>query len=243
MRRIGLLGGTSWESSAEYYRLLNEGTKARLGAQHSADLVLRSVDFAEISALQEAGDWAALGARYKAEAAELAAGGAQVLGICANTMHLVYDDVVDGSGGLPVVHIVDVVADAALAAGATSVAVLGTRYTMASDLFPARLAPRGIEVLVPDADDAAELNRIIYDELVLGTVLDSSRTALVAIGSRLVARGARAVVLACTELSMLWPLGDPDVPVPVLESMSLHVNALLEAAFAARDSAPEEGAA
>ena len=238
MRRIGLLGGTSWESTVEYYRLLNEGVRERLGGLHSADLVLRSVDFADIAALQEAGDWAALGERYAAEAAALRAGGAELLGICANTMHLVHDDVVRGSG-LPVVHVADAAAGEAL----TRLALLGTRYTMESDLYPARLADRGIEVLVPEGDDAAEVNRVIYAELVLGRVEPVSAARLRAVVADLAERGAQAVVLGCTELAMILDPAGHDLPVPVFDSMSLHVNALLEAAFASQGSALEEGAA
>lgn len=246
MRRIGLLGGTSWESTVEYYRLLNEGVRDRLGGLHSADLVLRSVDFAGIAALQEAGDWVALGERYAAEGAALRAGGAELLGICANTMHLVHHDVVRGSG-LPVVHVVDAVADAltgtADGRAVTRVALLGTRYTMESDLYPARLADRGIEVLVPEGDDAAEVNRVIYAELVLGRVEPTSAARLREIVTGLVERGAQAVVLGCTELAMILDPAGHDLPVPVLDSMSLHVNALLEAAFASQGSSLEEGAA
>ena len=246
MLRIGLLGGTSWESSAGYYRLLNEGVRARLGGKHSADLVLRSVDFAGIHALQEAGDWAALGALYEAEAAGLRSAGAEVLGICANTMHLVHDDVVRGAG-VPVVHVVDAVGQIALDEGFERIALLGTRHTMASSaLYPERLAALGIDVLVPEADDAVEVDRIIYDELVLGIVLETSRHALREIVERLVGRGAQAVVLGCTELAMALDPDDPTLPVPALDSLSVHVDALLVAAglpqAESRESL-EEGAA
>ena len=154
MRRIGLLGGTTWASTLDYYRLLNEGVRDRLGGSHSADLVLRSVDFAEIEASQASGDWTALGRRYAAETAVLADAGAQVVGICANTMHLVYDDV--AASGLEVVHIVDAVADATRAVGATTVGLLGTAYTMASpELYPVRMARYGIGVLGPRGEGAA----------------------------------------------------------------------------------------
>jgi aspartate racemase len=154
-----------------------------------------------------------------------------VLGILANTMHLVYDDVVRGSG-LPVIHVVDTVAEAAERAGFTTVALLGTRYTMSSrELYPPRLAVRGITTLVPAADDAAEVNRIVYEELVRGVVLDSSRATLRAIVDRLVEQGAQAVVLGCTELAMLLDPDGTDAPVPLLDSTSLHVDALLEASL------------
>ena len=211
MRRIGLLGGTSWESTAHYYAALNRGAARRLGGFHSADLVLRSVDFAEIEALQTSGDWEALGARYAAEARALRDAGAEVIGILANTMHLVHDDVVRGSG-LPVPHIVDAVATAAVAAGVERLALLGTRYTMESSLYPDRLRPHGLTSLAPSGDDAAETHRVIYDELVHGVVRDESRAALQAVVGRLVDAGAQAVVLGCTEFSMI--LGPDDLPGP-----------------------------
>ncbi|WP_066587415.1 aspartate/glutamate racemase family protein [Cellulomonas timonensis] len=243
MRRIGLLGGTSWQSSAHYYAQLNEGVQARLGGLHSADLVLRSVEFAEIEALQSAGDWAALGERYEREAAQLRAAGAELVGILANTMHLLHDEVARGSG-LPVVHVVDVVADAVAELDVERVGVLGTRFTMASDLYPARLAARGVATIMPTGADAAEVDRVIYQELALGRVLDSSRAAYVAIIGRLVEQGAQAIVLGCTELSMLISPDDPThSPVPVLDSTALHVHALLDAALAPQASSLEEGAA
>jgi aspartate racemase len=228
MRRIGLLGGTSWESTVDYYRLLNERVRERLGGQHSADLLVRSVDFAEVEALQRVDDWLTLGRRYAAEAAALAAGGAEVLGICANTMHLVHDDV--ARAGLPVVHLVDAVAEVAASTGVTRVGLLGTAYTMSSqDLYPPRMAARGIEVLVPEEADAAEVHRIIYAELTRGQVLEPSAARMREVIARLVDRGAQAVVLGCTELGMIVT---PDMSaVPLLDSLSIHVDALLDAAM------------
>ena len=244
MRRIGLLGGTSWESTSHYYAALNRGVRERLGGSHSADLVLRSVDFAEVEALQAAGEWAQLGRRYEAEARALAAAGAQVVGICANTMHLVHDDVVRGAGpGVDVVHVVDAAADAAAAGGFTRVGLLGTRYTMDSpEIFPPRMRARGVEVLVPEPDDAAEVHRVVYDELVQGLVLDTSRQAYLDVVGRLVERGAEAVVLGCTEQSMLLDPAGPS-PVPLLDTTALHVAAILEAALAPPTARTEEGAA
>jgi aspartate racemase len=238
VRRIGLLGGTSWESTAHYYARLNEGVRLRLGGFHSADLLLRSVDFAEVQALQAAGDWAALGRRYATEAALLRDGGAEVIGICANTMHLVHDDVVRASG-VPVPHVVDAIGAAAVEARVERLALLGTRYTMESSLYPDRLRPHGVRSAAPTGDDAAEVHRIIYSELVHGAVRPESRLALQAVAARLVDAGAQAVVLGCTELSMI--LGPEDLPVPVLDSTALHVHDLLDAAIA--DRLPERGAA
>ena len=243
MRRIGLLGGTTWASTLDYYRLLNEGVRDRLGGSHSADLVLRSVDFAEIEASQASGDWTALGRRYAAETAVLADAGAQVVGICANTMHLVYDDV--AASGLEVVHIVDAVADATRAVGATTVGLLGTAYTMASpELYPVRMARYGIDVLVPVDEDAARVHRIIYDELAAGQVRDESRELLRGVVGRLVDRGAQAIVLGCTELGMI--LSPADSAVPLVDSLAAHVDALLAAALPALPASEismEEGAA
>ncbi len=235
MRRIGLLGGTSWESTVDYYRLLNAGTRDRLGGSHSADLLLRSADFADIESLQAVDDWTSLGRRYAREAATLVDAGAEVLGICANTMHLLYEDVV--TAGKPVVHLVDAVADVAQAAGYTRVGLLGTRYTMASsELYPERFGARGIDVVVPEAEDAAEVHRIIYAELVRGEVLESSRDALLAVVGRLVAAGVQAVILGCTELGMI--LAPEQSPVPLLDSLAIHVEALLDAALGPSGPAP-----
>lgn len=246
MRRLGLIGGTSWESSAHYYAQLNQGVRERLGGTHSADLVLRSLDFAEVAELQAAGDWAELGRRYAAEAEALRDAGAQVIGILANTMHLVHDDVVRGSG-VEVVHVVDAVARAAVAQGITTVGLLGTRYTMSSsELYPARLAAHGVSTVVPDEDDADEVHRVIYAELVRGEVREESRGRYREVVERLAAAGAQAVVLGCTELPMLLDPHDPAAAcVPLLDSTTLHVNALLDAALAPQATAvlTEEGAA
>jgi len=228
MRRIGLIGGTSWESSAHYYRALNEGVRDRLGGLHSADLVLRSVDFAEISPLQEAGDWEELGRRYAAEAHALAASGAELIGILANTMHLVADQVREASG-LPVVHIVDAAGAELLRRGVRRVGLIGTAYTMESDLYPHRLAALGIDVVTPQSDDRTMIHRVIYDELVLGVVSDASRKAYLEVIDRLVGEGATAVLLGCTEHSML--LGPDDAAVPLIDTTAVHVEAILDAAL------------
>ncbi|MCP2259951.1 aspartate racemase [Streptoalloteichus tenebrarius] len=229
MRRIGLLGGMSWESTAVYYRLLNEGARERLGGLHSADLVLRSVDFADIAELQHASAWEALGATLAAEAAALVAAGAEVLGIATNTMHLVAPQIA-AAAGIPLVHIVDVVGEAARARGVDRVAVLGTEFTMTSSLYTEGMARHGVEVVVPDAGDRRVVHDVIYDELCRGVVLDSSRRRYEEIVARLADRGARAVVLGCTEISLL--LGQSEVEgVPVLDSTALHATALLDAAL------------
>ena len=227
MRRLGLIGGTSWESTAHYYTALNVGVRERLGGLHSADLVLASADFAPVAALQERDDWEELGRRYAAAAVALRDSGAEVLGILANTMHLVADAASEASG-LPVVHVVDAVGDRLAALGVRQAGLLGTAYTMqASQLYPARLAPRGIEVLIPPADDRAEVHRVVYEELCQGLVLDSSRKTYLRIVDDLAAAGAEAVILGCTEHAML--LADGDAGVPLLDSTQIHVDALLDA--------------
>jgi aspartate racemase len=233
MRRIGLIGGTSWESSAHYYRALNEGVRDRLGGLHSADLVLHSVEFADVSALQEQGNWAELGRMYAGYARGLREAGAELIGILANTMHLVADQVAEASG-LPVIHIVD--AAAAQVVGLTRVGLIGTAYTMESTvLYPARLSRLGIAVVTPDAEDRAMIHRVIYEELAVGIVSDVSRKAYLDVIDRLVADGAKAVLLGCTEHSML--LGPDDGPVPLIDTTQAHVEAILDAALL------EEGAA
>ncbi|MDQ2623617.1 MAG: amino acid racemase [Actinomycetota bacterium] len=240
MRRIGLIGGTTWTSTALYYRLLNEGAAARLGGLHSADLVLRSVEFGEVSALQRAGDWAELGRRYREEAELLVRAGAEVVGILANTMHLVFDDVVAGAG-VPVVHVVDEVATRANELGVSRLGLLGTGYTMSSDLYPRRLDGTGVSTFVPEAAEAAEVHRIIYEELAHDRVLDSSRETLRSVVAGLVERGAQGVVLGCTELPMILSVSDSDVP--LLDTTALHVEALLDAAGVPQILSLEEGAA
>jgi aspartate racemase len=235
MRRIGLIGGTSWESSAHYYRALNVGVRDRLGGLHSADLVLRSVEFADIAALQEQGEWVELGRLYADEALGLRAAGAELIAILANTMHLVADQVADASG-LPVVHIVDAAGAELVRRGVTRVGLLGTAYTMESSaLYPSRMSALGIEVVIPDAEDRAMVHRVVYDELTQGIVSDASRKAYLEVVDRLVADGAQAVLLACTEHAML--LGPDDGPVPLIDTTAVHVEAILGAALL------EEGAA
>ncbi|SHG05836.1 aspartate/glutamate racemase family protein [Streptoalloteichus hindustanus] len=229
MRRIGLLGGMSWESTAVYYRLLNEGARERLGGLHSADLVLRSVDFADIAELQHAAAWEALGATLAAEAGSLVAAGAEVLGIATNTMHLVAPQIAEAAR-IPLVHIVDVVAEAARARAVGRLAVLGTNFTMTSSLYTEGMARHGIEVVVPDEDDRRVVHDVIYDELCRGVVLDSSRQRYREIVGRLAERGAEAVVLGCTEITLLFGQSEVD-GLTVLDSTALHATALLDAAL------------
>jgi aspartate racemase len=226
VRTIGLLGGMSWESSALYYRLLNEGVRARLGGLHSARCVLLSVDFAEIERLQVTGEWERAGALLAADARALEAAGADLLVLCTNTMHAVADALVEAVD-VPLLHIGDVTADSVRAAGLCRVGLLGTAFTMEQPFLTDRLAAHGLDVLVPDAADRAEVHRVIYDELCLGVVRQESREAFRAVIRRLAERGAEGVILGCTEIELL--IGPDDVDVPVFPTTRLHVDAAVAA--------------
>ena len=229
MRRIGLIGGMSWESSALMYDLLNTGVVARLGGLHSARVLMSSVDFAEIEELQRTGDWDLAGELLADEARRLEAAGAELLVLCTNTMHKVAP-AIEAATTVPFLHLGDVTAVAIRAAGLTRVGLLGTRFTMEQDFYVDRVASNGIEVLVPPLDDRDAVHRIIYDELVLGVVRDESRTADRDVIERLVASGAEGIVLGCTEIELL--VGADDSPVPVFPTTQLHVDAALDAALA-----------
>ena len=230
MRTIGLLGGMSWESSALYYRLVNEEVRARLGGTHSAECVLYSVDFARIEALQEAGDWDRAGSELAAAAGALQAAGAQLVLLCTNTMHRVAD-AVQAAIDVPLLHIADVTAAAVARDGVTTVGLLGTRYTMEQDFYRGRLATRhGLEVLLPDADGRAEVHRVIFEELVRGVVTDVSRVRYREIMADLVDRGAEGILLGCTEIELL--VGPDDSAVPLYPTTALHARAAVDAALA-----------
>ncbi|WP_033823818.1 aspartate/glutamate racemase family protein [Kitasatospora sp. MBT63] len=228
MRTIGLLGGMSWESTAEYYRLLNVLTRERLGGLHSAKCVLYSVDFAEIERLQVAGRWAEAGEVLAAAARSLEAAGADLLLICTNTMHKVADQVA-AAVDVPLLHLADTTAEAVLAAGLRKVGLLGTAFTMEQDFYRDRLAGLGLEVLVPDAAGRAEVHRVIYEELCRGVVREESRAAYQRVIADLVAAGAEGIVLGCTEIELL--IGPEHSPVPVFATTSLHARAAVERAL------------
>lgn len=216
MKVIGLLGGMSWESSIEYYRHVNERVRERLGGLHSAHCVMYSVDFAEIERLQVSGDWDEAGAQLAEAAAALAMAGADFIVLCTNTMHKVADQITV----LPLLHLGDATAAAVKGAGVTRIGLLGTAFTMEQDFYRDRLASHGLDVLVPDEDDRAEVHRIIYDELVVGVVRDDSRDAYRKVIRRLVDRGAEGVILGCTEIELL--VTQDDSPVPVFPTTRLH---------------------
>ena len=222
MRLLGVLGGMSWTSTEAYYRGLNTGVAARLGGLHSARLLLHSVDFAPVADAQHADDWDAT-VRLLGEAARgLAAGGAEALLLATNTMHKVAGEI-ESAAGIPLLHIADPTGDALLAGGHERVGLLATRFTMEQDFYVERLRARGLEVLVPEAPDRELVHRVIYDELVHDVVRPESREAYLEVVARLVAQGADAVVLGCTEIGLL--LHDGDAPVPLLDTTALHVAA------------------
>ncbi len=229
MKRIGLIGGMSWESSAEYYRLVNELVRERLGGLHSADCLLLSVDFAEVEAMQAEGRWGDA-ARLLADAARvLEAGGADFVVLCTNTMHKVADAISEAVS-VPLLHLADTTADAVTTAGISTVGLLGTAFTMEQSFYRDRLADHGLTVLVPPAEDRAAVHRVIYDELCLGVVSEGARTSYQDVIARLVDAGAEGVVLGCTEIELL--IQQEHSPVPVFPTTLLHARAAVDLALA-----------
>jgi aspartate racemase len=218
----------SWESSAEYYRLLNELVRERLGGLHSADCLMYSVDFAGMALLQRESRWEEAGRLLASGAKVLEAGGAEMVVLCTNTMHLVADQV-QQAVSIPLVHLIDVTATAIERAGLRDVGLLATAFTMEGGFYVERLASRGINAQVPEADDRALVHRVIYEELCLGVVSESSRAEYRDVIERLVARGAQGIILGCTEIELL--IDASDSPVPVFPTTRLHAQAAVDAAL------------
>lgn len=236
-RVLGLIGGMSWESSAEYYRLINEGVRDRLGGLRSARILMWSFDFAEIEALQHAGRWDDATALLVEAAQRLQHGGAECLVICTNTMHRMAD-AVQAAVGVPLLHIADPTAARIRAAGLRRVGLLGTAFTMEQDFYRGRLeAKHGLDVLVPEAEDRAVVHRIIYEELVQGRVEPVSRDAYRAVIARLVERGAEAVILGCTEIMLL--VRPEDSEVPLFDTTAIHAEAAVEFAVGTQPTASQ----
>ena len=230
MRMLGLIGGMSWESSAEYYRILNQGVRDRFGPTASARCLLWSFDFSEIELLQRRGDWAGLTERMVDAARRLEAAGAEGLLICTNTMHRMAAEV-QAAVGVPLLHIADPTAQRIKAAGIRQVGLLGTAFTMEQAFYKGRLsAEHGLDVLVPGDADRLLVHRIIYEELVAGKVLPASRAAYRGVIARLVERGADAIILGCTEIMLL--VQPEDSPVPLFDTTALHAQAAIEWALA-----------
>jgi aspartate racemase len=228
MKRIGLLGGMSWESSIEYYRLVNEITRERFGGLHSADCLLRSVDFADIEVLQREDRWDEAGERLAGEARALVAGGAELLVLCTNTMHKVAD-AITAAVDVPFVHIADTTAHAVRAAGLTKVGLLATGYTMEQNFYVGRLRDaHGLDVIVPEAADRRIVHDVIYGELCVGVVDDGSREQYRRIMRELAERGAQGILLGCTEIDLL--VGPGDAPVLLFDTTRLHAERAVELA-------------
>ena len=232
MKTLGLIGGMSWESTAIYYRLLNEGTKARLGGLSSTPLLLWSFDFADIAQCQSAGDWDRLAAMMADAAKRLQKAGADALLICTNTMHKLAPDV-EAAVTIPLIHIADATAAAIKATSSSRPVLLATRYTMEQDFYKGRLA-RGHDIvpMVPDEAGRTLVHRVIYEELCKGVVLPESKAAYLSLISELRQQGADGVILGCTEVCML--IGQDDTDLPVFDTSAIHVDAALDFAIHSR---------
>ncbi len=228
MKVIGLLGGMSWESSIEYERIINECVRARLGGTHSADLIIRSYDFARIEALQASGNWDAAGDLLATDAKMLQDAGAEIIVLCTNTMHLLADRI-EAAIDVEFLHVADAAARAVQAAGVQRVALLGTRYTMEHDFYRGRVERHGLDVIVPDEPDRTTVHDVIYDELVRGVVDPYSKRRYLDIIDTQIGRGAEGVIAGCTEIELL--VGPDDMTVPYFPTTRLHAEAAVEAAL------------
>jgi len=229
MKTIGLLGGMSWESTATYYRIINEEVKRRLGGLHSAKILLYSVDFQEIESLQHQGRWDQTADILSHAARQLETAGADLLLICTNTMHKVAAEI-QSQVRVPLLHIADATAGRIQAEGHHRLALLGTRFTMEQEFYKGRLEGRfGLKVLVPDSDDRERIHRVIYDELCLGEIKTTSRRSYVEIIRQMKAAGAEAVILGCTEIALL--LGPEDTDLPLFDTTRIHALAAVDAAL------------
>jgi aspartate racemase len=235
MQTIGLIGGMSFESSAVYYRLINEMVRERLGGLASADLLMHSVNFDEIVAMQKAGDWDAAANRLGDVALHLQIAGARCMLICTNTMHLIADQVASRIS-VPLVHIIDETAKSLKAAGRKRPLLLATRYTMEHGFYADRMKRLGIDIVVPEAADRTSVHDIIFNELCAGKVLDSSRDKLMHIIERERAKGADSIILGCTEICLI--LDPRRLPLPGFDTTEIHARAAVE--FALGDEAAEE---
>lgn len=229
MRTIGLIGGMSWESTQTYYRLINQGVKAQLGGLHSARLVLYSVDFAEIEALQRRGDWAATAQILGAAAHSLEAAGADFLVLCTNTMHKVAPQI-EQAATIPLLHIADATARELHRQGVSRVGLLGTRFTMEQAFYRERLDAQGIQTLIPDDTQRERVHDIIFEELCRGEIRADSKAAYLEIVDSLAGQGAQGVVLGCTEIGLL--IQDDDTDVPLFDTTEIHAEQAVAAALA-----------
>ena len=229
MKTIGLLGGMSWESSIEYYRIINQETKRKLGDLHSAKSLMYSVDFAEIEALQHKGDWAELTKQMINAAQNIENGGADFLVICTNTMHKMADKM-QRKLEIPIFHIADATANTIKKAGINKIGLLGTKFTMEEDFYKGRLiAKHGLDVIVPSLEDRNIIHQIIYDELVIGKISPKSKAKYLAIINKLKTQGAEGIILGCTEIGLLIKQDDSELP--VFDTTLIHALAAVEYAL------------
>ena len=231
MKVIGLIGGMSWESTVPYYRTINETVKEHLGGLHSAKVILYSVDFHDIERLQQSGDWAVAGSLLAGVAQAVEKAGAEAVVLCTNTMHKVAD-AIEAAVSIPLLHIADATAEEIRAAGISTVGLLGTRFTMEQGFYKDRLQQCfGLRVLTPGEQDRQIVHRVIYEELCLGKVIDASRSEFRRIMAELVSQGSEAVILGCTEITLL--VGPTDAAVPLFDTTSIHARKAAE--WALRD--------
>jgi aspartate racemase len=229
MKTIGMLGGMSWESTAHYYQALNQGVKKRLGGHHSAEILMRSVDFSSVAEKQEQGDWQGLGESLAKEAKSLEVAGADFVLICTNTMHKVAPEI-QQSLNIPILHIADVTAKALAQSGVTKVGLLGTAFTMEQEFYKQRLVDNfGIEVVVPNGVQRKLVHDVIYQELVHGIVNSVSKSDFLVVIDDLRERGVEAVILGCTEIAML--VQQQDTVVPLFDTTELHAQAAIDLAL------------
>ena len=228
MKTIGLIGGMSWESSAEYYRLLNEQVKQKLGGLHSATCILYSVDFQQIEHFQARGQWDQAGKVLAQAAHSLEKAGADFIVICTNTMHKVID-IIESAISIPILHIADATAKQIKEVGLQKIALLGTMYTMEQAFYKSRVEGFGIEVIVPDHNTRKEVNRIIYEELCMGSIIPNSKSYYSQVINELVQAGAQGVILGCTEIGLL--IQQQDVSVPVFDTTVIHAQAAVSMAI------------
>ena len=229
MKTIGLIGGMSWESSALYYRLINEKVKQQLGGLHSAKCILFSVDFQEIEHYQALGQWQNAGQLLAEAAFSLQKAGADFIVICTNTMHKVID-MIEARITIPILHIADATAWQIQQGGIQTIALLGTKYTMEQDFYKKRIEQFGIDVIVPNEEERTSVNRIIYEELCLGKIDFGSKETYLQVINNLVKAGAQAIILGCTEIGLL--IKQEDVPIPVFDTTIIHALAAVDKALA-----------
>lgn len=229
MKILGLIGGMSWESTIPYYRMINQQVKEQLGGLHSAKIILYSVDFHEIEQLQAKGDWHTAAKVLSDAAVSLKRAGAEVIVVCTNTMHKVADDI-EADCGLPLLHIADATAAQIKQQGINKIGLLGTRYTMEQDFYRGRLAEQhDIEVITPDSIDREIINRIIYEELCLGIITETSRQEYRRIIGKLEQQGVQGIIFGCTEITLL--VNAQDAQVPVFDTTAIHAKTAAEYAL------------